>query len=92
MDDSPQHHDQGSPCQSARGKWCVEERKFGVRVDASSLATGVSLERCGTVVEDACWLRSEKDSQHINLAELDAIIKGMNLALLLEGDNVAPIH
>ena len=35
----------------------------------------------GTVVEDACWLHPEKDSQHINLAELDAIIKGINLAI-----------
>ena len=36
----------------------------------------------GAVVEDACWLRPEKDSQHINLVELDAIIKGINLAIL----------
>ena len=31
---------------------------------------------------DACWLHPEKDSQHINLMELDAIIKGINLAIL----------
>ena len=65
----------------ARGEWCVEGCDFNVWVDASSLATGVLLERNGIAVEDACWLRPEKDPQHINLAELDAIIKGMNLAL-----------
>ena len=68
----------------ARGKWCVDGSDFDVWVDASSLATGVSLERDGTVVEDACWMRPEKDPQHINLAELDAIIKGVNLAILWE--------
>ena len=43
-----------------------------------SLTTSVSLVYDRAVVEDACWLRPEKDSQHINLAELDAIIKGIN--------------
>ena len=47
----------------------------------SSLATGVVLERFGTVLEDACWLRLKNDAQHINLLELDATLKGLNLAL-----------
>ena len=64
-----------------RGRWCVNSQALSVWVDASSLATGVLLIYNGAVVEDACWLRSEKDSQHINLAELDAIIKGINLAI-----------
>ena len=54
---------------------------FSVWVDASSLANDVS-EYSGTIVEDACWLQPEKDSQHINLVELDAIIKMVNLAIL----------
>ena len=66
----------------ARGRWCVNGQALSVWVDASSLATGVSLVYDGAVVEDACWLHPEKDSQHINLAELDAIIKGINLAIL----------
>ena len=65
-----------------RGRWCVDGQALSVWVDASSLATGVSLVYDGAVVEDACWLRPAKDSQHINLAELDAIIKGVNLAIL----------
>lgn len=42
---------------------------------------GVVLESRGTILEDACWLRPTDDSQHINLAELDAMLKGVNLAL-----------
>ena len=62
----------------ARGRWCVDGQALSVWVDTSSLTTSVSLVY---VVEDACWLRPAKDSQHINLTELDAIIKGINLAI-----------
>ena len=41
----------------------------------------MALERHEAVLEDACWLRPENDAQHINLAELDAVLKGINLAL-----------
>ena len=64
------------------GRWCVDSQALSVWFDASSLATGVSLVYDGAVVEDACWLQPAKDSQHINLTELDAIIKGINLAIL----------
>ena len=66
----------------AWGRWFVDGQALSIWVDASSLATGMLLIYDGAVVEDACWLRSAKDSQHINLAELDAIIKGINLAIL----------
>ena len=45
-----------------RGKWCVDGPEVDVWVDASSLATGVSLEHDGAVVEDASWLRKERDT------------------------------
>ena len=51
------------------------------QVDASSLALGIVIEVDGNVVEDASWLRSEDFSSHINMAELDAVIKGVNAAL-----------
>ena len=38
----------------------------------------------GTVIDDACWLRPINDAQHINLAELDTALKGINLALQWE--------
>ena len=71
-----------------QGRWCVDGEALSVWVDASSLATGVLLVYDWSVVEDACWLRLEKDSQHINFAELDAIIKGINLAILWKMTNL----
>ncbi|OUC43739.1 hypothetical protein D917_09560, partial [Trichinella nativa] len=50
-----------------------------VWVDASSQAVGVALEIGGSVVEDVAWL-SLDDAQHINMAELDAVIKSFNMA------------
>ena len=45
--------------------------------DATSMATGVEID--DVMVEDAAGLR--KKSDYINVAELDATIKGINLAL-----------
>lgn len=64
-----------------RGDWCVNGNEMKVWIDASSVATGVLLKVNGSIVEDACWLHPSKDAKHINLAELDAAIKGINLAL-----------
>ena len=33
------------------------------------------------MVEDAAWLRKRDDVTHINLAELEAVVKGLNLAM-----------
>ena len=49
--------------------------------DASSLATGVCLEVDGGIVEDASWLRRTDDASHTNLAELEAVLRGVNLAV-----------
>ena len=67
----------------ARGVWCVSGDQAVVWTDASSLAAGVVLETAdGGAVEDACWLRREAAaSTHINMAELDAAVKGVNLAI-----------
>ena len=64
----------------ARGRWDVEGEEAVVWVDASSLALAASLEVNGDAIEDACWLRQNPDS-HINLAELDALVRGINLAV-----------
>ncbi|CAM1330155.1 Uncharacterised protein r2_g3929 [Pycnogonum litorale] len=64
----------------ARGKWNVDGEEATVWVDASSLAIGVIIQVDGHTIEDASWLRLE-DASHINMAELDAVIKGVNLAL-----------
>lgn len=64
------------------GKWAVSSSDEGtVWCDASSLAVGVCIEIDCDIVEDASWLRKEGDSAHINLAELEALLKGVSLAL-----------
>lgn len=64
------------------GSWCVASGARGkVWCDASSLALGVCLELGGRVAEDASWLRKEGDCAHINVAELEAVLKGVNLGI-----------
>ena len=65
-----------------RGTWCVPNLKCGVVwCDASKIAIGVMLEVDGKVAEDAAWLRKQDDFNHINVAELEAVLKGVNLAI-----------
>ena len=64
----------------ARGRWDVKGEQALLWVDASSLALVAALEVNGNIIEDVCWLRRDECS-HINLAELDAVIKGLNLAI-----------
>ena len=84
---------------TSQGLWCATGQDLNVWVDASSLATGVLLERDDVVFEDAYWLRPTNDAQHINLAELDAALMGINLALQwkckvvhLKKDSVSVYH
>ena len=64
-----------------RGRWDVcGDDEAHLWVDASSVAIGVALEVGGSVIEDGAWLRTS-DVTHINMAELDAVVKGLNLAL-----------
>ena len=65
----------------ARGDWCMQGKEMNVWVDASYLPIGVLLEKNGAVIKDVCWLRTMNDAIHINLAELDTVLKGINLAL-----------
>ena len=39
------------------------------------------LEINGKTAEDAVWLRKKDDFNHINVAELEAVLKGVNLAI-----------
>ena len=52
-----------------------------VWTDASSLGLGVALEVDGSIVWDASWLRKESVYQHINVAELEAVGRGVNMAI-----------
>ena len=65
-----------------KGHWEISNSKVGnVWCDASSLAVGCCVEIGGKMVEDASWIRKQNDSGHINLAELDAVVKGVSLAI-----------
>lgn len=65
-----------------KGAWFVGKSGNGkIWCDASDLALGSVLEIDGQIVEDACWLRKKSDCGHINVAELDAVLKGINLCL-----------
>ena len=65
-----------------QGAWSVpKEERATVWCDASSLGMGVILDIGGVVVEDRAWLRKQDDYNHINVAELDAVVKGVNLAI-----------
>ena len=78
MEDTVRRVKQNDP---AKGRWDVIGEEATVCVDASSLALGIVIEVDGHVVEHASWLRSEDSSSHINMAELDAVVKGVNAAL-----------
>ena len=69
----------GDPC---IGDWIVEkERPLIVWIDTSSIATGVVLEVDEKIIEDGAWLRPKSDVSHINRSELNAAIKGINMAI-----------
>ena len=67
-------------CDPARGRWDVVGDEATVWVDGSSLAMGAAIKVNGDIIEDGCWLRNN-DCSHINLSELDAVVKGINLAV-----------
>ena len=65
-----------------RGGWLVDKSApITVWADASSLAIGVVLHIGGEAVEDAAWLLPKDNTAHINRSELDAVIRGLNMAL-----------
>ena len=64
------------------GRWYVPKGSKGILwCDASNIALGAVLEVDGYAVEDTAWLRKRDDFTHINVAELEAVLKGINLAL-----------
>lgn len=71
-----------------RGRWDVRGDVAKVWVDASSLAIGAAVEVDRDIIEDASWLRPE-GSSHINMAELDAVIKGPGPGMAHEESGVS---
>lgn len=66
----------------ANGIWPVNASSgMTLWTDASSIAIGVVIEIDGDIVEDGCWLRPKHDTNHINISELQAVIRGINMAV-----------
>ena len=65
----------------ARGDWEVRGDEGKLWVDASSLALGALVQIGGVTVEDATWLRKDRLEVYINMAELDTVLRGVNMAL-----------
>ena len=75
-----------------RGQWQVQSdvaASWSVWCDASNLAMGVVLMQGDVIIEDQCWLRPSEDKQHINVAELDAVVKGLNLVITYRAEQIA---
>ena len=69
----------------AHGEWSVNrEAECILSMDASNIAYGAVLEVAGVKVEDRSWLRELGDKRHINVVELDAVIKVLNMAISWE--------
>ena len=64
-----------------RGDWCMQGKEMNAWVDASSQMIEILWEKNGAIIKDACWLRPMNDAAHINLEEVDAVLKGINLVL-----------
>ena len=63
------------------GCWNVAcDEDVRIWCDASSIAIGTAIEVGGFIIEDGAWLRREQ-YEHINLAELESVVKGVNIAL-----------
>ena len=78
-------------CDPVTGLWRADTSSavaWRLWCDASDLAYGVALESDGSIIEDGCWLRPPEDKRHINLAELEAVIKGLSLAAKWDVTNV----
>ena len=76
-------------CHPVTGLWRADTSSTVTRClwcDASDLAYGVALESDGSIIEDGCWLRPPEDKRHINLAELEAVIKALSLSLAVKWD------
>ena len=65
----------------ASGEWEVRGDEGKLWVDPSSLALGVLAQIGGITFEDETWLPKDRSEVHINMAELDAVLRGVNMAL-----------
>lgn len=64
------------------GLWCMSGDWAVVWMDTSAIAMGNVVETpYSNTTEDACWLWWD-NSSHINIVKLNAVIHGINLAIV----------
>ena len=64
--------------------WCVNEQDVTVWRGggaANSLATSIVIKNGESIAEDASKYQPVHENRYINLAELDAVLRGINLEL-----------
>ena len=72
-----------------KGVWSLPQRgTLRMWCDASKIAYRVALEKENEIIEDGALLRKDDDGSHINLAELNGVVKGVNLAMKWGAKNV----
>ena len=59
-----------------------------VYADASDIALGAVIQLGNVTVEDRSWLRPHNDKRHINVVELDAVVKALSLATQWDCSNI----
>ena len=64
-----------------QGEWCMGMKEL----DASSRNVGVAFDTKEAIIEDLCWLQPIKNTQHINVAELEVVLRWVNLKLKWQG-------
>lgn len=65
-----------------QGMWSMKSDGSGVVwTDASRLALGAVVEIGGRIVKDVSWLKKKDAGAHINVAELEVVIKGLSVSL-----------
>lgn len=83
--DNQRHLFKSSPGQSSERCICGED--VTMWVDTNSIATGMVVESNGSMTKDASWLQAVHENKNINLAELEAVLRGVILALWWKAKN-----
>ena len=61
--------------------WLPSHKLFNNHQELQVAADGQQVSLIGSIIKDACWLCLTNNARHVKLAELDAALKSVNLAL-----------
>ncbi|KAF4647766.1 hypothetical protein FOL47_004158, partial [Perkinsus chesapeaki] len=70
-------HEHGDPCS---GQWYINpDAEWVLYTDASRHALAGVLTIGGTICEDRAWLRPRECRRHINVAEIEAVVRSLDI-------------